>query len=59
MPSPTKYQRASGSNPFDKEAYEHEAAAEDRADDMVEYFHELDVCAEEDFWWDEEDRHEL
>ncbi len=49
MPSTTKYQLASGSNPFD----------DVEADDMVEYFHELDVCAEEDFWWDEEDRHEL
>lgn len=31
----------------------------DHIDADVEYFHELDVCAEEDFWWDEEDRHEL
>ncbi len=31
----------------------------DHTDDDVEYFHEIDVCAEEDFWWDEEDRHEL
>ncbi len=29
------------------------------ADDLVEYLHEVDVCAEEDFWWDEEDRHDL
>lgn len=35
-----------GSNPSD-------------VDDLVEYLHEVDVCAEEDFWWDEEDRHEL
>ncbi len=29
------------------------------ADELVEYLHEVDVCAEEDFWWDEEDRYEL
>jgi len=31
----------------------------DHADELVEYLHEVDVCAEEDFWWEEEDRHEL
>ena len=53
MPYPTKYQLASGSNQSEPQS-QHESP-----DELVEYLHELDVCAEEDFWWDEEDRHEL
>ncbi len=50
MPQPTKSTPPSGSNQF---------SPCDDADDLVEYLHEVDVCAEEEFWWDEELRHEL
>lgn len=30
-----------------------------QTDDDCEYFREIDVCADQDFWWDEEDRHVL
>ncbi len=50
MQQPTKYTHQSGSN---------QSNPCDDADDLVEYLHEVDVCAEEEFWWDEEDRYEL
>ncbi len=46
MPQQTKSQPPYGSNPFD-------------IDEICEDTREIDVCADEDFWWDEEDRHEL
>ncbi len=52
----------SGSNPFSPihDPNEFSPVQDHRdADDLVEYLHEVDVCAEEDFWWDEEDRHDL
>ncbi len=50
MHSTTRYPLQSGSNQY---------SPCDDADELVEYLHEVDVCAEEDFWWDEEDRYEL
>jgi len=57
----TKYPAPSGSNPSDSPIHlsGQFSPRSDHTDEIVEYLHEVDVCAEEDFWWDEEDRHEI
>lgn len=45
-PQPTRCPPPSGSSRFD-------------VDEICDEYIEIDVCADEDFWWDEEDRHEL
>ncbi len=63
MHSTTKYPHQCGSSQFsDDEVFPQrwtQIWPVEGADDLVEYLHEVDVCAEEEFWWDEEDRHEL
>ncbi len=55
MPLTTRSQHPYGSNQSDLPVYHGSCDA----DELIEYLHDVDVCAEEDFWLDEEDRHEL
>jgi len=64
MQHPTKYTPRCGSNQFsecdDRMPYPGYWVSETGDPDaLVEYLHEVDVCAEEEFWWDEEERHDL
>ncbi len=60
MQQPTKSTPRSGSNQYrDSEDGFSDSDNWVDSDALVEYLHEVDVCAEEDFWWDEEDRHDL
>ncbi len=58
MHSTTRYPLQSGSSQFSYELDCRNFFTRQEADELVEYLREVDVCADEDFWWEEEDRYD-
>ncbi len=59
MPQPTSYTPQSSSNPSDSDEYDRLQYMTDKPPDDGEEYCWWDYLETEDFWYDEEDRHEL